>query len=252
MALYGPAVKKLIPPGPNDPRITPRVAILHVDAGNTDSLYGWFNGPSGGVESHFHIKKSGVVEQYRDTAWQADANTDANDFAISIETQGYGEGEWTPAQLTAIKALLLWCHETHGIPLVKCKTWDGSGVGYHTLFRGDDDTFGWDKRGASCPGPDRIKQFDNELVPWMATSGDEDFMDVKNPLTGEKWPAAKALWSIWDSAINAENAAESALAIVTAMAKVGRPLTAAETADAVKVGLDKVNARATVNLTVEP
>lgn len=84
------------------------------------------------------------------------------------------------------------------------------------------------------------------------TRKEELDVDVKNPLSGEKWPAEKALWSIWTSSINAENAAESALAIVTAMAKFGRPLTAAETADAVKVGLDKVIARATVNLTVEP
>ena len=168
MALYGTAVKKLIPPGPTDPRITPRIVILHVDAGNADSLYGWFNGPSGGVEAHFFVKKNGTVEQYRDTAWQADANTDANDFAISIETQGYAAGEWTPEQLAAIKALILWCNRTHGIPLTKCKTWDGSGIGYHTQYPGR-----WDKRGASCPGPDRIRQFNNVLVPWLAT-GEED------------------------------------------------------------------------------
>lgn len=172
MSLYGPAVKKLIPPGPTDPRITPRVVILHVDAGNADSLYGWFNGPSGGIESHFFVKKNGVVEQYRSTDVQADANTDANDFAISIETQGYAAGEWTPEQVASIKALILWCHKTHRIPLAKVKTWNGSGVGYHTQFPGS-----WDKRGASCPGPDRIKQFNNVLVPWLAAGGNEDVVD---------------------------------------------------------------------------
>jgi len=170
MAWYPAATQKPIAPGPTDPKIKPRVVILHVDAGNAESLYGWFNGPSGGVESHFFVKKTGEVEQYRDTSIQADANTDANDFAISIETQGFAAGEWTPAQLASIKALILWCHTTHGIPLVKVQTWDGSGIGYHTLFPGS-----WDKRGASCPGPDRIKQFNNVLVPWMAT-GEEDDM----------------------------------------------------------------------------
>lgn len=169
MALYGPAVKKLIPPGPTDPRIKPRIVILHVDAGNASSLYDWFNGPSGGVESHFFVKKDGTVEQYRDTGWQADANTDANDWAISIETQGFEAGEWTPEQLASIKALILWCHKTHDIPLQRCSAWDGAGVGYHTLFPGR-----WDKRGASCPGPDRKLQFNQVLDPWMRAGGNED------------------------------------------------------------------------------
>ena len=177
MALYGPAVKRLIPPGPTDPRITPRIVILHVDAGNASSLYDWFNGPSGGVESHFFVKKNGVVEQYRDTGWQADANTDANDWAISIETQGFEAGEWTPEQLASIKALILWCHEVHGIPLQRCSVWDGAGIGYHTLFPGR-----WDKRGASCPGPERKLQFNQIITPWLATAESEDIVtpdDIK-------------------------------------------------------------------------
>lgn len=169
MALYPTALKKLIPPGKTDPRIKARVVILHVAESESSSLYGYFNGPSGGVESHFYIRRDGTVEQYRDTDWQADANVMANDFAISVETQGRAAGEWTPEQLAAIKALLTWCNQTHGIPLVKCPRWDGSGVGYHILFEDQ-----WDQRGASCPGPDRIKQFDNVLVPWMRSGGSED------------------------------------------------------------------------------
>lgn len=170
MALYPPAIKKLIPPGPTDPRITARVAIMHI-AVMIGSLYDYFKDRSGGVESHFYVFKNGAVEQYRDTAFQADANTDANDFAISIETEGMEHGEWTEAQLASIKALLVWLNKTHSIPLVKCPKWNGSGVGYHTQFEGQ-----WDKRHATCPGPDRIKQFNNVLVPWMAAGGTEDDM----------------------------------------------------------------------------
>lgn len=168
MALYPPAVKQLIPPPADgrDPKITARLVILHVAATNATSLHDYFNGPSGGVESHFYVLKDGTVQQYRDTAYQADANMAANDFAISIETQGLAAGTWTDAQLASIKALILWCHEVHGVPLVKCPTWDGSGVGYHTLFEKE-----WDGRNASCPGPDRIKQFDTVLVPWIAAGG---------------------------------------------------------------------------------
>jgi hypothetical protein len=171
MALYPAAVKRLIPPGENDPRITPRVAILHVDAGNAYDLHDYFATRSGGIESHFHIAKDGKVFQYRDTAYQADANMDANDFAVSIETQGYGAGEWTAAQLASIKALLLWLKATHGIPLVTCPRWDGAGVGYHILFMDE-----WAGGPRACPGPDRIKQFNDVLVPWMGSPVEEDDM----------------------------------------------------------------------------
>lgn len=165
MALCPFAVKKLIAPGSNDPRIKPRVAILHVDAGNAESLFDYFKDRSGGIESHFHVRKDGVVEQYRDTNFQADANNLANDFAVSIETQGFGEGEWTPAQLAAIKRLLVWLNKVHGIPLRQVEAWDGSGVGYHTLFGAPSQ---WTPVAKSCPGPDRKRQFHSILVPWMA------------------------------------------------------------------------------------
>jgi hypothetical protein len=57
---------------------------------------------------------------------------------------------------------------------VKCPAWDGAGVGYHTLFPGR-----WDKRNASCPGPDRIKQFNAVLVPWMAAGAKEEVPDMQ-------------------------------------------------------------------------
>jgi N-acetyl-anhydromuramyl-L-alanine amidase AmpD len=164
MALCPFAKHLLIPAGSNDPRITPRVAILHVDAGNAFSLYEYFRDRSGGIESHFHIRNDGVIEQYRDTSYQADANNLANDFAVSIETQGYGAGEWNDLQLASIKRLLTWLSEVHDIPLKQCLTWDGSGVGYHTLFGAPS---AWTPVAKSCPGEDRKKQFHNDIVPWL-------------------------------------------------------------------------------------
>jgi len=158
------AVQKLIPPGSNDPRIKPRVAILHVAVSVADSLYEFFRDRSGGVESHFYVALDGTVEQYRDTGWQADANFLANDFAVSIETAGMGVGKWNDAQLAAIKRLLLWLNVADGIPLQKCPTWDGSGVGYHVQFGSPGK---WTPVAKSCPGPDRIEQFLTVLVPWM-------------------------------------------------------------------------------------
>jgi hypothetical protein len=162
------ATQLIIPPGPNDPPIRPRLVILHVDAGNADSLYTFFRDRSGGIESHFFVKKTGEIEQYRGIFDQADANLDANDFAVSIETQGFDAGEWNLEQLASIKRLLLWLHDTVGIPLVKVPTWDGAGVGYHTQFGAPSH---WTPVAKSCPGPDRIKQFSAVLVPWMADQG---------------------------------------------------------------------------------
>lgn len=169
MALCPFAKHKLIPPGSSDPRIDARLVILHVRAGTGDSLYDYFNGPSGGVESHFYVRFDGTVEQYRDTGWQADANWDANDFAISIETEGLGDGEWTADQLASIKRLLMWAHRAHHIPLRKVQAWNGSGVGYHTQFGAPSK---WTPYAKTCPGPHRIVQFDNVLVPWFANPVD--------------------------------------------------------------------------------
>ena len=158
-------IVKNIPPGVNDPPIVPRLCILHVDAGNAETLFGWFNGPSGGVESHFFVKKDGAIEQYRSIFWQADANLNANNFAVSIETQGRAAGEWTAAQLASIKRLIVWLHETADIPYEVCETWDGQGVGYHVMFGAPGP---WTPSAKTCPGPDRIAQFKTILTPWLA------------------------------------------------------------------------------------
>lgn len=172
MALCPFATKRLIPPGSSDPRIRPRVAVLHVDAGDAGSLYDYFRNRSGGIESHFHVKKTGEIEQYRDTDYQADANNKANDFAVSIETQGYGAGEWNAAQLASIKRLLVWLNEAHpAIRLAKCDRWDGSGIGYHVQFGAPGP---WTPVAKSCPGPDRIRQFDNIIVPWLSAGASEE------------------------------------------------------------------------------
>ena len=261
MALYGPALKKLIPPGKTDPRITPRVVILHVAVNESPSLYDYFNGPSRGVESHFYVRRDGTVEQYRDTAWQADANMQANDFAISIETQGMAAGEWTPEQLAAIKALLTWCHTTHGIPLTVPTRWDGSGVGYHILFMQE-----WAGGPRSCPGPDRVKQFQNVLVPWMAAgprpiAAQEDDMPAPKDLwdykiTGPdgKFEATAGAWLAYanDKAGQAARDAGAALAVVKALAGKPQGLTAEEIEAAARAGaqaaLDERIDNATVTL----
>lgn len=175
MALYPGARQRPITPGANDPAIIVVGAILHVDAANSKSLYGYFSGPSGGIESHFHVPKELQVEQYRDTGREADANLKANSFIkngkrygfISIETQGFGAGEWNAYQLAEIKALLLWLSKTHNFPLRRCPGPFEAGVGYHTMWGAPSE---WTPIAKDCPGPDRVKQFGNVLVPWFAAA----------------------------------------------------------------------------------
>lgn len=184
MALVPFADHKLIRPGPSDPRIQARVGILHVDAGNAYDLHDYFDGRSGGIESHFHVPKDGTLFQYRDTDWQADANYHANDFALSVETQGFGEGVWTDAQLDTIKRLMLWCRDVHGIPLKVADKWDGEGWGYHIMHGSPGH---WTPVAKACPGPDRIRQFHDVLVPWMAGQNrppKPELTDVEEVLAG--------------------------------------------------------------------
>lgn len=172
---YGKAERKEIPPGGNDPRIDRmRGVILHVDAGNTRDLYDYFDGPSGGVESHFQIAKDGHIFQYRSTTHEADANWHGNSWIgndgqrhgyISVETQGLEHGEWTKAQMRAIKALLKWASEEHGFPLRVTPGPRSSGVGHHTLFGAPGP---WTPVSKSCPGPKRKEQFHGELTEWFA------------------------------------------------------------------------------------
>jgi hypothetical protein len=172
MALYPGANQRPIAPGVNDPAITPCGVILHTDAGNSKSLYGYFKDKSGGIESHFHIPKEGKPEQYRDTSREADANLKANSFMrggkrygfISVETQGYATDEWNPHQLDEIRKILLWAHTVHGIPLHRCPAWNEDGVGYHTMWGSPGP---WTPVAKDCPGKKRIKQFETVIVPWM-------------------------------------------------------------------------------------
>lgn len=95
----------------------------HVVAGY-GSPWAFFN-HSGRASSTFWVAKSGLVEQYMDTIYRAEADLQGNDATISIETESKGEA-WTEAQLAAIIALDAWLMQTHGIP---CRIADDSKIG---------------------------------------------------------------------------------------------------------------------------
>lgn len=165
MAIYPKAVNKLLPENASQPRITPRAVILHSAAGR-GSLYGFFKNSSS-LESHFWVSEKGVVEQYIDTTVRADANRNANSFAVSIETESSPSATepWTSAQVTAIIALCDWLCSTHGIPRKQIESATGSGIGWHIMFGAPGP---WTPVAKSCPGPARIIQARNVIIPAVA------------------------------------------------------------------------------------
>lgn len=191
---YPPARLRLIPAGPSDPPIIPIGVILHVAVSEAASLHDYFAGRSGGVESHAYITRSGVFEQYREFTREADANYRANSFVrdgrrygfLSVETQGLERGRWDPPQLDAIKAFLLWAAREFGFPLAPCPGPYAPGVGYHTMFGAPGP---WTPVAKTCPGPDRIRQFHEVLVPWMAGGAEEDDMPAPKDWTKADWAA---------------------------------------------------------------
>jgi hypothetical protein len=160
---YPPAVKKPIPPGSNDPPITPVVFILHRSASRGDSLHDWFAHGSGGIESHGYTRGSGVSEQYRAFDREADAQGAGNSWlhngrrlgSISWETEGTGADVWTAAQVREIARLLRFATTHLRIPLLLVPTpqptslADG-GVGWHSRFRV------WNPNVHDCPGAHNV------------------------------------------------------------------------------------------------
>ena len=181
MPIYPGAVYR--PISRNHGAIRPKTtcAILHVDAGGANSLYGWFNNPASSASSHFYIKYDGTIEQYLDTNLIAWTQRAGNAYGIGIETQGLGSGTWTDAQMASIAALLKWINQVHGVLLQDMKNSRGTskGVGYHRMGCDPWRVFNghvWGPRGKVCPGDGRVAQF-NAVV--IAASG---AMPVKNPV----------------------------------------------------------------------
>lgn len=169
MALCPFAVHRLLPENATQQRITPRAIILHSAAGR-GSLRDWFDNDGVTLESHFWVSDDGVIEQYMDTTVRADANRNANGFAISIESESSRDAteRWTPEAAAAIIRLCDWLCDTHKIPRVQCPRWDGSGIGWHTMWGSPSQ---WTPVAKSCPGVRRIPQARDEIIPAVARMG---------------------------------------------------------------------------------
>ncbi len=169
MSLCPFAEKKLLPENNTQARIQPRAIIAH-SAGGQAELYGWWmNDASKGLESHFWISQTdGRIVQYMDTNVRADANGDANSFAISIETSSTVQAleGWSEVGLQALIKLMDWICKEHNIPRRQMAHPTDSGLGWHIMFGAPGP---WTKaKGKVCPGPKRIEQFKTIVIPTLA------------------------------------------------------------------------------------
>jgi hypothetical protein len=168
MALMPGARLELLPENSTQPAIEPTQLIAHtaVDAPGRTRLPRFFARTDVTVESHFWIPLDGEIVQMMDTNVRADANRWANRRAISIETEDEGDPvgiPWTDAQLASIAEIIRWAHRVHGIPMTVCKAWNTPGLGYHAMWGAPSP---WTpSHGKTCPGPTRIRQFHDVLIP---------------------------------------------------------------------------------------
>jgi hypothetical protein len=178
MAWYPGAIRKVVARH-TTPMAWYRGVCNHVAVSEAASLFGYFD-QAGNPTSHFYVRKSGVVEQYVDTRYRAPAQLEGNPSMISIETQGGVDNldtePWTEAQIATLAGIARWCHDLHGIPLVRMADSLPAtvGIGYHRLgvdpYRVDGGEL-WSKAyGKVCPGDGKIAQIPRIIK--LAREGD--------------------------------------------------------------------------------
>lgn len=163
-----------------EPRIVPRILVYHTMVGYLRSTEDMFR-QSGytGTESTWGVggpwdgaALDGVAWQWQGVLWQADAQFEANAWANSIETSDGGiwkpaTPEWSDKQVQKLIDIGAWWCKNTGNPPEIAKSYDGRGLGYHQLFRQ------WNQDSHNCPGPKRVAQFRDLIVPGIQKALDD-------------------------------------------------------------------------------
>lgn len=149
--------------------INPTAIILHTMGGYLNGTDATFrNNGYAGDESHFGIggpydggSLDGIVYQWQDLDYTADAQYSGNAYGISIETSDGARSNlpWSPNQVEAITSLVIWLCQKYKIsPVLMTKETD-NGIGYHQLFHD------WNLNGHDCPGSVRVQQLIDVIIP---------------------------------------------------------------------------------------
>lgn len=110
--------------------------ILHHQAGN-GSLYNFFNNPAAQVSAHFWVSKTGVIEQYVDTARVAWHGRSLNSRYVGVETEGCPSSPWaepmTPAMQDALVRIYAEGAKVHGWANALASADGQRGFGFHRM-----------------------------------------------------------------------------------------------------------------------
>jgi hypothetical protein len=185
-----------LPEATSQPKIDPHTVIFHTAVGTLRGVERYFR-DSTSIESHLMVggpwdgaDLDGVAWQWMDLGRRADANRQANAYAISIETSDnaprFAEdlAPWSPRQLATLVRLGNWLAERFGIARHQCRTPNGGGFGWHAMWSGTpfmlpDGTSPWTPaRGKVCPGAARIHQLKTIVLPAIFAGRDLEEDDM--------------------------------------------------------------------------
>jgi hypothetical protein len=174
--------KHEIKPGPNDPRISPRILVLHVIEGGILGAERRFR--MTGIEAHFGVPKSGRTVQWRDTDRQADAQAAGNGYCISFETEGFATERLNSHQIFELVRIGRILMTTYQIPARIVTATDQRGWGYHRQFPE------WNPNRHSCPGDLRLQQLRETIIPAFFNKEDDvsqaDVIAALNSVDGQR------------------------------------------------------------------
>jgi hypothetical protein len=182
-----------LPEWQSQPVIVPTAIIDHSIVGSAESAFQYFL-HSTSIESHFIVDLDGEIWQLMDTAREADANNQANGYAISVETADNGDPDnfrWTGAQLDSLAWLHNELRRLHpSIPRRESRSCSNpAGLGYHTLHGAPSC---WTPVSKSCPGRVRKVQWREVLLPaFLSTTSGGFLMALTNSQQNEVLAAAR-------------------------------------------------------------
>ncbi len=182
--LHGPLVysDKLLPESGKQGTQTNYMSIVHTMVGYLNGTDSYFRRADIGLESTFGvggkydpIDLDGAIYQWMKAWEKADAQSDANAYAISIETSD-GGGErykelWSAKQAESIAQIdAAWClYANQPAQLVARAHSSLRGFGYHRQgidpYRGPNDDRWSPDGGKVCPGFERSTQYINDVIP---------------------------------------------------------------------------------------
>lgn len=221
---------KLLPEWDSQPKITPTQILDHTIVGTALGAW-WYFHDSTGIESHFIIRgrrsgdADGHIWQLMDTGREADANLQANDKAISIETEDNGARPiepWSQAQLDS----LVWLHNKlvaihPSIKRQNATSCTRAGLGYHSQLGAP--SCRTPSAGKDCPAPARIGQWSMRLLPAFLDPTTEEDLTIMDDATREYLDKQFELTRIGDVAGDAGDTHDS-----TSLEGVGRQVQAVD------------------------